>query len=208
MRKQRNIWRAVSAVLAVLVLVSVWSLPAAATETKTDLQLYRRHAEENQPFQAANMLPGDSVTKTYRLQVSYKDSITVHFWAEVRPGYEKLAEVLRCRVTLNGAQIYDGLMASMPHGIAHTMKSPEKELEYQITAYLDTSVGNEYMAKELLADFRWWVDKQDEGGLEPPPKTGDEFPVVPTALMMGISAALIVFFLARTKKKEAPNEGA
>lgn len=202
MRKQRFCWRMISAALVLLLVLATLGTPAAAAEKETDLQLYRRHPEENQPFQAVNMFPGDSVSKTYRLQVFYTDSITVHFRADVRPGYEKLAEVLKCRVALDGREVYDGLMAQMPESIQSTMKTPEKEMEYQITAYLDTSVGNAYMAKELLADFRWWVEKQDQGGLTPP-KTGDRFPLLPTALVMGCSGALLLFFVRR--KKEEPD---
>lgn len=201
MRKQRFCWRMISAALALLLVLATLGTPAAAAEKETDLQLYRRHPEENQPFQAANMFPGDSVTKTYRLQVFYTDSITVHFRADVRPGYEKLAEVLKCRVAVDGREVYDGLMAQMPESIHSTMKTPETEMEYEITAYLDTSVGNAYMAKELLADFRWWVEKQDQGGLTPP-KTGDRFPLIPTALVMGCSGALLLLLLGRRKKEE------
>lgn len=42
---------------------------------------------------------------------------------------------------------------------------------YQIDVSIDTSVGNEYQAAKLLADFAWYV--KDEGGLTPPPQTGD-----------------------------------
>ncbi len=191
----------ISAALVLLLALTNFGIFAAAAEKKTDLRLFRRHPEENQPFQAVNMFPGDSVSKTYRLRVYYSGSITVHFRADVRPGYEKLAEVLKCRVALNGREVYDGLMAQMPESIDSTMKTPETELEYQITAYLDTSVGNAYMAKELFADFRWWVEKQDQGGLTPP-KTGDEFPLMPAALVMGCSGVLLLFFLPRRRKEE------
>ena len=40
------------------------------------------------------MFPGDAETKHFRVQVSYHDQVTVHFRATVRPGYEKLAEVM------------------------------------------------------------------------------------------------------------------
>ena len=158
------------------------------------LKLYRNHAEDSTPFQVNNMFPGDVGQKSYFLEVSYKGNLIVHFRADVRSGYEKLAEVLKCRVSLgDGALLYDGLMKDMPNSIPYSLPYSSGTTEtvvYEITAYLDTSVGNEYMAKELYADFRWWVnedgggsddpDDPTEPGTEPdepgvliPPQTGD-----------------------------------
>ena len=114
-----------------------------------------------------NMFPGDVGQKSYFLEVSYKGNLIVHFRADVRSGYEKLAEVLKCRVSLgDGTLLYDGLMKDMPNSIPYSLPYSSGTTEtvvYEITAYLDTSVDNEYMAKELYADFRWWVN-EDGGG--------------------------------------------
>ena len=191
--------------LTMLILFGVLLMPASASSTSssTDLKLYKRHAEENDPFQAVNMFPGDSVTRTYRLKVYYRDSITVHFRADVRSDekYQKLAEVLMCRVAVDGKQLYDGLMKNMPSSLTHKVKSPDTELEYTITAYLDTSVGNQYMNKELVAAFRWWVEKQDQSNLTPP-KTGDDFPLTTLVCVMVVSLGLIVVLVVRKRKKE------
>lgn len=131
------------------------------------LKLYRNHAEDSTPFQVNNMFPGDVGQKSYFLEVSYKGNLIVHFRADVRSGYEKLAEVLKCRVSLgDGTLLYDGLMKDMPNSIPYSLPYSNGTTEtvvYEITAYLDTSVDNEYMAKELYADFRWWVN-EDGGG--------------------------------------------
>lgn len=136
----------------------------AAGETVT-LKLYRDHAEASAPFQAGNLFPGDAVTKRYALEVSYRGSVTVRFHADIRSGYEKLAEVLKCRVAIeDGATLYDGLMRDMPQSVSYTLPASTDgttaTVSYVLTAYLETSVGNEYMAKELYADFRWWVDEE------------------------------------------------
>lgn len=127
------------------------------------LKIYRNHAEDSTPFQVNNMFPGDSETKNYYLEVSYKGSVTVHFHADIRSGYEKLAEVLKCRVSVqNGTLLYDGLMRDMPQSISYALPNSKGTTEtfvYNITVYLDTSVGNEYMSRELYADFRWWVNE-------------------------------------------------
>ena len=148
------------------------------------LKLYRNHVEDSTPFQVNNMFPGDAETKSYYLEVSYKGNLTVHFRADVRSGYEKLAEVLKCRVSLgNGTLLYDGLMKDMPDSIPYTLPYSSGTTEtviYDITAYLDTSVGNEYMAKELYADFRWWVNEDGGSSDEPDDPTDPSNPTDPS----------------------------
>ena len=72
----------------------------AEVKKAATVELYNKQPEENTPFQVGNMFPGDSETKYFRVRVSYHDKITVHYKATVRPGYEKLAEVLKVRVKL------------------------------------------------------------------------------------------------------------
>ncbi len=172
------------------------------------ISLHNQKPEDNRPFQAANLFPGDAETKYYCIQVSHQGDIVVRFHAGVRPGYEKLAEVLRCRVALltTGETLYDGLMRDMPKSLDHsldTSTSTKSELYYEITAYLDTGVGNDYMDKTLIADFRWWVE--DEEHLDPP-KTGD-----PTYIYLwaGLAAAslLILLSLVGKRRKEERNHG-
>ncbi len=163
------------------------------------LALHKKNADDNVAFNAVNMFPGDVETKYYCVKVSYKNEITVRFRAEVREGYEKLAEVMKCKVVLltTGQTLYDGLMKDMPESLNHTLKTEESttdELYYEITAYLDTSVGNEYQNKRLVADFKWWVE--ETGNLEPAPDTGDS-----TVLIVVSSAALLLLLLLFVKKR-------
>lgn len=136
----------------------------AEVKKAATIELYNKQPEENTPFQFENMLPGDSETKYFRVRVSYHDKITVHYKATVRLGYEKLAEVLKVRVNLlsTGETMYDGLMGDMSESLTHKLasqKSITDELDYEITVYLDTSVGNDYQNKDLIADFKWWVEE-------------------------------------------------
>lgn len=168
------------------------------------LYLYQREPEDNTPFQATNMFPGDIETKYFCVRVRYKADVTVRFHADIRPGYEKLAEVLKCRVVLltTGETLYDGLMRDMPESVNHplsTQESTTSDLYYAITAYLDTSVGNDYQNKQLVADFRWWVEETEN--LEPPPKTGDA-PIWPFAVVAVLSLVLIIVLLLLKKRKE------
>lgn len=170
----------------------------------TTISLHNRNPGDNEPFAVQNMMPGDAETKTFCIRVSYQDTVTVRFIAEVREGYEKLAEVMMCRVYLINTDeiLYDGLMKDMPSTVAHKLTSVEavdEDLYYEITAYLDTSVGNEYMRQKLIADFRWYV--RDEENLRPP-QTGDDFNIGLWAGMAVCSALLLILLLVVKRRKK------
>lgn len=177
------------------------------TEVKkaATIELYNKQPEENTAFAVGNMFPGDSETKYFRVRVSYHDKITVHYKATVRPGYEKLAEVLKVRVKLlsTGETMYDGLMRDMPESLTHKLaseKSTADELFYEITAYLDTSVGNDYQNKDLIADFKWWVE--ETGNLDDPTITGDTSSIVLWAMLAACSGSMIILLLITRRRKE------
>lgn len=188
------------------------STPIAAIDTNTDSQtlatsiaLYNNQPQDNTAFAIDNMFPGDNDTKYYGVQVSYHDAVTVHFGADVRMGYEKLAEVMKVKVKLlnNDEVMYDGLMKDMPDSVTHKLTSAESttdELYYEITAYLDTSVGNEYQNQDLVADFNWWVE--ETGNLDKAPQTGDTLNLVLWIVVLTTSAALCLVLLVFRKKKE------
>ena len=179
---------------------------AAAARQATVLRLYNRQPQDNVPFAVGNMFPGDSETNGYCVQVSCRGAVTVHFRADIRPGYEKLAEVLKVRVTLlsTGQELYDGRMQDMPKSLAHTLDAGESstgELYYSIAAYLDTSVGNEYQNKDLIADFRWWVEETENLG--PSPSTGDLADMrIWIVLAVASGAACGVLLIVRRRREE------
>ena len=177
----------------------------AEVKKAATVELYNKQPEENTPFQVGNMFPGDSETKYFRVRVSYHDTITVHYKATVRPGYEKLAEVLKVRIRLlsAGETIYDGLMRDMPESLTHKLaskKSATDELYYEITAYLDTSVGNDYQNKDLIADFKWWVE--ETGNLDDSPQTGDTSNILLWAVLAAGSLGMIIILLVTRRRKE------
>lgn len=179
----------------------------AEVKKAATIELYNKQPEENTPFQVGNMFPGDSETKYFRVRVSYHDNITVHYKATVRLGYEKLAEVLKVRVNLlsTGETMYDGLMRDMPESLTHKLasqKSTTDELYYEITAYLDTSVGNDYQNKDLIADFNWWVE--ETGNLE----TGDTSNILLWAVLAAASGCVLILLLIfRRRRKEDEKNG-
>ena len=177
----------------------------AETKKAATIELYNKQPEENTAFTVGNMFPGDSETKYFRVRVSYHDKITVHYKATVRPGYEKLAEVLKVRVNLlsTGETMYDGLMRDMPESLMHKLaskKSTTDELYYEITAYLDTSVGNDYQNKDLIADFKWWVE--ETGNLDDSPQTGDTSNILLWAVLAAGSGSMMILLLVVRRRKE------
>ena len=184
--------------------VPTQSTTAEAKKAAT-IELYNKQPEENKAFTVGNMFPGDVETKYFRVRVSYHDKITVHYKATVRPGYEKLAEVLKVRVRLltTGEMLYDGLMRDMPESLTHKLaskKSTTDELYYEITAYLDTSVGNDYQNKDLIADFKWWVE--ETGNLDDSPQTGDTSNILLWAVLAAGSLGMIIILLVTRRRKE------
>lgn len=177
----------------------------AEVKKAATVEFYNKQPEENTPFQVGNMFPGDSETKYFRVRVSYHDTITVHYKATVRPGYEKLAEVLKVRIRLlsAGETMYDGLMRDMPESLTHKLaskKSATDELYYEITVYLDTSVGNDYQNKDLVADFKWWVE--ETGNLDDSPQTGDTSNILLWAVLAAGSLGMIIILLVTRRRKE------
>ena len=169
------------------------------------IALHNRKPEDNTPFQVTNMFPGDRETKYYCVKVSYKGDIIVRYHADIRPGYEKLAEVLNVKIRLpeTDETLYDGLMRDMPKSLNHALYTNEKtqsELYYEITAYLDTSVGNEYQDKELIADFRWWVEETEN--LDSP-QTGDDRNIYLWLALAAGSLFVLIILLAKRRKETA-----
>ena len=140
----------------------------SSTPTSAVISLHKGQFTENEPFKVINMLPGDSEVKNYCLKVSYKNSVTIKFLIDIHNKPSKILEVLKLKVVLlnSGDILYDGLMSDMgeleTYSFEKSDTSKTEELYYEISAYLDTSVGNEYMGStELKADFKWWVDEKE-----------------------------------------------
>ena len=186
------------------------SLSASGQARRVTLSLYRKQPEDNTPFNVVNMLPGDAVTQNYNVRVSHSGNVTVRFRAIIRPGYEKLAEVLMLRVKLlnTGETLYDGLMRDMPRSVNHKLTasgSTTSDLEYELTAYLDTSVGNDYQNQELVADFHWWVEGKEQSHLDSP-KTGDDSHIV-IFTVAAVAASIAVIILPVWRRREARHHG-
>lgn len=123
-------------------------------------------SSENIPFELKNMFPGDSSTQVFRVKVKHSGTVKVHCEAVVDSAYETAAKAMKVRVKIgkNEEQIYDGDMLEMPDSAVYTLTGSETtELQYTITAYMDTSAGNEFQNKKIKADFKWWLEEVSDG---------------------------------------------
>lgn len=183
-----------------------------------DIVFSNKNSGDVKPFVMSNMFPGDRKIKDYIVQVSYHDSVTVHFKAELHEGSEKLAEVMRIRVTLpeSGETLYDGLMKDMDESVEYVLTSQNpttQDLTYEVRVSLSTAVGNEYQNKSLEADFKWWIEESDEDNLDKEPgklpgilgKTGDDSHVVLWALLAVIAAGICVVINTSRRKDKKDN---
>lgn len=156
--------KAVALLLVCFMVLLDSAVYAYAAQEETKLTLKRKNDSENVHFSVENMLPGDEKTHVYRIAVTGKSIEEVWFLIDVKNGSEKLAEVLKCQVVLkdSGTVLYDGLMSGLAEGLpcpVDTAEAGNAELVYEITAYLDTKIGNDYQGKKLEADFVWWTQE-------------------------------------------------
>lgn len=159
------------------------------------LELYKTKPEDNEKFEVENMLPGDTVTRYFCVRVNHGEALDLYFSADVTGQTKQLGDVLEIKVTRVGE---DKALCDLPFSEADGKEYKTRVAEngsgvtdvyYRIDVSLDTSVGNEYQAAELTADFKWFV--KDESGLVSP-GTGDTSITVLWALLAASSAALII----------------
>ena len=188
-------------------------VPAESTGSQASvLELYQKHPEDNQKFAVDNMLPGDSVTKYFCIKTYHDADIALFFNTKVTEETKSLSDVLHIRVTCldTGEILCDAPVAQVREQEFTQMLAAnatgESIVYYQIDVSLDTSVGNDYQAALLKADFNWYV--KDDGSLTPyPPKTGETINIVLWAVLAA-SSLLMIVFLMRRRKEDKQNERA
>ncbi len=179
---------------------------AGQQQTAAAIALYKGQPTDNEKFQAQNMFPGDTEMKYFAVQVRHHADVTLYFQAEITGQTKQIADVLHIKVTRqeNGKVIYDGTFADLnPGGYGELLaadQSTETVAYYKIEVSLPTSVGNEYQAAQLTADFSWFV--KDTGPLDSP-KTGDHNRIILGAVIMcGSLAVLFLLFFIKHREKE------
>ena len=168
--KSPVILRRIICILCVLLVLSGAGLvvvsAAPGSGDSPTLELYKRHASDNEAFDVSNMVPGDKVTK-------------------VTEQTKKLGDVLQVSVTDedSGETICRGTFAELD-GVEFSQAiagstGGSTDVTYRIDAWLDTSVGNEYQQALLKADLYWYV-KDDGGHTEPTEPSQPTTPTTPT----------------------------
>lgn len=128
------------------------------------LELYEGHPGDNEPFQVDNMLPGDLVTRYFCVKAYHTGEIELMFRPKVTEQTKSLGDVLHIKVTHldSGRVLCDAAFSEIQgQSFAQALTADEQgesTAYYQIDVSMDTSVGNEYQAAMLKADFEWYVE--------------------------------------------------
>lgn len=183
----------------------------SAPETKaTKLELFKGHPGDNERFEVRNLFPGDLETKYFCVKAYHDRDITLFFRATVKEETKALGDVLHIKVThLDTGKVLCDAPFSEINGeefpeVLSRNTAEETDAYYRVDVSLDTSVGNDYQAAMLLADFEWFVN---DDGLNP--KTGDDTNV---NLWLGIAIGsflllmLLLLLLLVKRRKESDDE--
>ena len=175
----------------------------------TALELYKGNPADNDKFEVKNMFPGDCITKYFCVKATHEEDIVIFFKTTVTKQTKYLDDVLNIKVTdldtgkvlcndkfseINNKKFYESISAN---------EDKTTTSYYQIDVSLDTSVGNEYQAAMLTADFEWGA--QDKGDLDSP-GTGFEANVL-LWIILAVSSLSLVVLLILKNKKEAEQYG-
>lgn len=180
---KRIIW--MLCILLVLSGAGLAIVSAAPQDDSPSLELYKKHENDNEPFQVSNMVPGDKVSQDFIVRIHHKDQVTLYFKGLITKQSKDLGDVLQVRVTdqNSGKIICQGTFNTINNKeysqeIAQS-GSGQTDVTYQVDAWLDTSVGNAYQKAFLDADFQWYV--KDDGNTEPTqPSDNPTTPTDPT----------------------------
>lgn len=130
------------------------------------IRLHYETTNDNKSFVVMNMLPGDSLMSDYAVNVSHKEDVSLYFNTSALKQEDKLAEVLMIKVELRDSEtvIYNGTMRDMPEKLEVNLTADGEtntKVRFRITAWMDTSVGNEYQGQTLATTLNWWIEDTD-----------------------------------------------
>lgn len=134
----------------------------AVSSTKNDLiALADKNADGDVRFNIGNMFPGDRETKHAYIGIKDGGVKALSFGVNTASETKEFSKVMGICVVANGTAIYDGLVKDMPASVRTEIGEDVTEVDYEISLYLDTSVGNEYQGASLALNFDWWVEDSD-----------------------------------------------
>lgn len=127
--------------------------------------------EKEWKMEVSNMLPGDSITKYYEVELKQTDNVVLCFRADIVNSTNSLENALdikvenrdTSKVVCNG-KLADVAGQTYEEEILKENNEDEKQM-YKITVSMDTSVGNEYQKSSLTMNFEWALRTvETEGG--------------------------------------------
>lgn len=197
------------------------------------VSLYKGQPFENVPFDVTNMLPGDTYVNRFCIRINHKGSIIVYFWPKIISETKSLGDVLNLKVTrLDNNEVLCDTTFREQDGrykaeifYSTTTDEIESIAYYEVEVSMDTSVGNDYQAASLKADFYWSTEfipydtppsptpgdppvipPEEPGELTPPPQTGDGAKPVLWAALAVSSLGILLFLILRRRKEDDSDE--
>lgn len=161
--------------VSILLLISIWLLLFVGGNSSSYspgnliegvdgeiITLADKESEQSR-FNVENMLPGDSQTKNYYIQINTAKVKATSFRADITSDSAELENVLLICVRADQAEeaLYDGLVKDMPQRLRAEASESATRTVYEITVSLDVRAGNECQNKQIALDFSWWVDEND-----------------------------------------------
>lgn len=128
---------------------------------------------ENMPFNEL-IVPGDSDTKKYAVEVKHKEAVKVYFSLDsVTPTNDPVLDIIKLDISVNGSNKYSGTLRNYinnhtEYNINSTLST--NTVEYVIKMYIDSSVtdnysnntdGN-YQGKNVNFSLKWWIENEND----------------------------------------------
>lgn len=117
--------------------------------------------EKEWKMEISNILPGDSNTKYYEVELKQEENIVLCFRVDVAKSTNQLEKALFIKVENRESKevVCDGRLDSVAGQLfeEEILKENNKDQRqtYKITVTMDTSAGNEYSKSSLTMNFQW-----------------------------------------------------
>ncbi len=117
--------------------------------------------EKEWKMELTGMLPGDTTTKYYEVELKQKGDVYLYFQADIAQTTNHLENALSLKVENRGTNflLCEGRLSDIAgqafrEKITDDTNKDERQM-YKITVSMDTSAGNEYQNSSLTLNFEW-----------------------------------------------------
>ncbi len=124
--------------------------------------------EKEWKMELSGMLPGDSTTKYYEVNLKHEKSVILCFRAYIANSTNKLENALNIKVENrdNNALMCEGKLKDVAGKVFEEPfldeSTKDTKLTYRITISMDTSAGNEYQNSTISLTFEWFLQNVEE----------------------------------------------